>query len=127
MEVRGVPGEVQHRIADDDVDAPGLEARMLEALDPVAGRVVRRARSRDHARRHGTHRLDRLGVRIAGEDLVPGREEVVQVAPAATARVQDRVPRNDATALELVEEVDVDAAERGDVLVTGHGTGGASG
>ena len=57
------------------------------------------------------HRTDRPRISVDGRNLVSLAKKKGEVAAAATSRIHQPLSRNDATPLDLVEQIDVHLAE----------------
>ena len=109
IEVRVIACEVQDGAAEHDVGEPIGERHLLDGLDTEVGLGKRRREPPGD----GTHRRERAGIGVDAEDLEAVPEEVDEVAAAAAAGVEDAHARRDASAEQLIEDVDVDLAELG--------------
>jgi len=114
VEVCVVAGEVEDRVAEDDVECGVGEGEGFDGFDAeVLGGEIGSERGGERAGlRNG------FGVLVCGVDVVAFAEEVDEVAASTASGVEDAHAGRDVAAEELVEEIDVDVAEL--LLESGH-------
>jgi len=102
-----VAGEMQDRVAEDDVGALAGKRHLIDG----AGLEV-------FCRQAGIERLRELadvadsgGISVEGEDFASLAKKVDEIATVAATGVEDAHGGGDVAAQELIEDVDVDLAE----------------
>lgn len=107
IEVRLVPGEMEHSVAEHRVKARvwKREVRQIRRLEALRRQVRRQCGG------EAADLLHRPRVLVHTEDLVPATQEPDQVPASSTARVQQAHARNQPPLQELVEQIDVDVPQ----------------
>src|SRR5689334_4897453 len=98
---------MQHRAADHDVERLVLERHPFHGLDAKAVDGKRWCQCRGLRARRGEGAL----VSIVAPDVEPAPVEIHEIPPSAAPGVEDLHALGDSSAMELIEQINVDVAE----------------
>ncbi len=107
MPVRLVSGKVEHRAGDHDVKGLVAKTHLFNSVD---AKVVRRQMRRE-LRGQRSNLCDCLRRLIDAARIESAPEKIDEIAAAATAGIKHPHLGRDSTLEELVEQINVDAAE----------------